>query len=77
MLVFNTRVGERMWISNTVELSVLGVHGNTVWLGFTAPPGVPIDRGERLCVEAQSFRDDAGFVTQEEELTTAAARLKT
>lgn len=44
MLVFSRKSGERMWISDNVEVTVLGIHGTTVWLGFTAPPGVVIER---------------------------------
>lgn len=48
MFVFSRRAGENMWINNDVEVTVLAVHGQTVWLGFTGPPGVHIQRAENV-----------------------------
>jgi carbon storage regulator len=46
MFVLTRRIGEAIYIGEGVEVEVLGVERGRVKLGFKAPPGVPIQRGE-------------------------------
>jgi carbon storage regulator len=46
MLVLTRRQGEDVVIAGNIRLSVVAVLGNKVRLGITAPPTVPIVRGE-------------------------------
>jgi carbon storage regulator len=48
MLVLSRKAGERIRIGPEVELTVLGIHGGRVKLGFAGPPEVPIHRDELL-----------------------------
>jgi carbon storage regulator len=55
MLVLSRKQGERVYIGEDVEVTVLEVRGNRVKLGFSGPPSVPIHRGEiRARIEAWS-----------------------
>lgn len=56
MLILTRRVGETINIGNDVEVTVLGIKGNQVRIGITAPPAVPVHREEiaaRIKAEAQ------------------------
>lgn len=44
MLVLSRREGERVLIGDGMEITVLGVQGGKVRLGFVAPSNVPIVR---------------------------------
>ncbi len=46
MLVLSRKRGEGIVIGNGVTITVLGVEGNRVKLGFVAPADVPIQREE-------------------------------
>jgi carbon storage regulator len=46
MLILGRRSGEKVMIGNDIVISVLGVHGNQIRLGFEAPEGVIIHRQE-------------------------------
>lgn len=46
MLILSRRPGERVHIGNEVMLTVLGVKGNQVRIGITAPKDVPVHREE-------------------------------
>jgi carbon storage regulator len=46
MLVLTRRVGESVVIGDDVRITVLGVNGNKVRLGFEAPGSVQVLRGE-------------------------------
>jgi carbon storage regulator len=46
MLVLRRKVGERIIIDGSIEVTVLRVCGNKVRLGFSAPTGVRVDREE-------------------------------
>lgn len=46
MLVLTRRMGETLLIGNDIEVTVLGVQGNQVRLGVTAPREVRVDRQE-------------------------------
>lgn len=46
MLVFTRRIGEQIVIDGHILVTVVGVKGEQVRLGVTAPPSVRIDRRE-------------------------------
>jgi carbon storage regulator len=46
MLVLTRKVNESIVIDSNVEVSILRMHKNKVILGFSAPRGVSILRGE-------------------------------
>lgn len=46
MLILTRRPGETVMIGDDVELTVLGVVGNQVRIGITAPKNVPVHRRE-------------------------------
>jgi carbon storage regulator len=46
MLILGRRFGEKVMIGDDVIISVLGIHGNQIRLGFEAPEGVIIHRLE-------------------------------
>jgi carbon storage regulator len=46
MLVLTRRVGESMVIDDQIVVQVIGIKGNTVRLGITAPTAVQVDREE-------------------------------
>lgn len=48
MLVLSRRAGERVLIGPDIEVTVLGIHGGKVKLGFAGPSEVPIYRNELL-----------------------------
>jgi carbon storage regulator len=46
MLILSRRNGESVKIGDEVTVTVLGVKGGQVRLGFTAPPNLPVHREE-------------------------------
>lgn len=46
MLILTRRAGETVMIGNDIEVTVLGVKGNQVRLGITAPREVGVHREE-------------------------------
>lgn len=46
MLILSRRLGESIKIGDEVTVTVLGVKGDQVRLGFTAPPNVAVHREE-------------------------------
>lgn len=46
MLVITRRIGESMRIFDDIHITVLGIQGNQIRLGFDAPHHVPIHREE-------------------------------
>jgi|GEM_PF-2280930 len=42
MLLFNRRIGESVIVGNNVICTVLGLKGNQIRLGFSAPDGMKI-----------------------------------
>ena len=48
MLVLRRKVGERIIINDSIEVTVLCVRGGKVRLGFSAPPSVRVLRHEAL-----------------------------
>ena len=46
MLVLTRRVGEEIVIDDEIRITVVGVQGEKVRIGITAPPYVRVDRAE-------------------------------
>lgn len=46
MLILTRRVSEVVTIGNDVTVTVLGIRGNQVRIGISAPPNVPVHREE-------------------------------
>jgi carbon storage regulator len=46
MLILTRRVGETIMIGDDVTVTVLGVKGNQVRIGVTAPKDIAVDRQE-------------------------------
>ena len=46
MLVLTRRVGEEIVIDGDIKVIVVGVKGDKVRLGVTAPPSIQVDRKE-------------------------------
>ena len=46
MLILTRRIGENLRIGTNVSVTVLGVKGNQVRVGITAPKSLPVHREE-------------------------------
>ena len=46
MLVLSRKIGERVIIADTIELTVVEIHGNRIRLGVNAPRDIPVRRAE-------------------------------
>jgi len=46
MLILTRRIGETIMIGDNVCIQVLGIKGNQVRIGTTAPDEIPVHRGE-------------------------------
>ena len=47
MLILTRKIGQQVLINNgTIQVKVLGVEGNTISMGFSAPSHIDIDREE-------------------------------
>jgi carbon storage regulator len=46
MLIFSRRFGQTVTIGNDVTIHILGMRGNHVCVGITAPRKIPVHRGE-------------------------------
>jgi len=60
MLVLRRKVGERILVGDSIEITILRVHRSGVRLGFKAPPEVSICREEvRHKLEARAAEEAA------------------
>jgi carbon storage regulator len=59
MLILTRRVGETLMIGDSVTVTVLGVKGNQVRVGITAPKDVAVHR-EEIFQRLQKDGADAG-----------------
>jgi carbon storage regulator len=58
MLVLSRKVGEEIVIGDNIRVTVVGVRGNQVRLGFSAPPDVAIHRSELRELVARKAEPD-------------------
>ena len=65
MLVLSRKAGERIWIGPEIELTVLGIHGGRVRLGFAGPPEIPIHRDELVRHAGVDQADHVGVSNSE------------
>lgn len=63
MLVLTRKPGEEVIIGDGIRVAVVGVQGNKVRLGFTAPEDVPIRR-EELCFSISEQTEPADAPSQ-------------
>ncbi|MBS0575596.1 MAG: carbon storage regulator CsrA [Proteobacteria bacterium] len=60
MLILTRRVGETLMIGDAVTVTVLGVKGNQVRIGITAPKDVAVHREE---IFQRIHKDEPGAAT--------------
>ncbi len=64
MLILTRRVGETLMIGDSVSVTVLGVKGNQVRIGITAPKDVAVHR-EEIFQRIQRGEDAAASANKE------------
>lgn len=68
MLILTRRIGETTCVGDEVTVTVLGVKGNQVRLGFTAPKHIEVHREEiyeRIKKEQASLGHTSDAITQD------------
>lgn len=60
MLVLARRPTESLQIGPDITVTVLGIHGNQVRLGITAPRAIVIDRAEIHALKQREYIGPAG-----------------
>lgn len=57
MLILSRKTGEKLMIGDDVELTILGIKGNQVRVGVSAPKDVPVHR-EEVYLRIQSEKQE-------------------
>jgi carbon storage regulator len=57
MLILSRKAGEKLMIGDNVELTILGIKGNQVRVGVSAPKDVPVHR-EEVYLRIQSEKQE-------------------
>ena len=62
MLILTCRTGESLMIGEEITVTVLGIKGNQIRIGISAPSNVPVHREEIF----NRIQDDIEHTTKEE-----------
>ncbi|GIP21756.1 carbon storage regulator CsrA [Paenibacillus sp. J22TS3] len=65
MLVLSRKKGESIVIQDNIEITVLGVEGDTVRIGISAPKQVDVFRKEVYLSIKEANRESAGNIRQD------------
>jgi len=61
MLVLTRKLGETVIINDNISVTVLGIQGGIIKLGFNAPRDVSIDREEIFYRKQEDKQHDGNF----------------
>ena len=65
VLVLTRKVGEQVLIGEDIVVTVLGVKGDSIRLGFDAPRGIKIQRAEVLAAVVEANRQAAAAADEQ------------